>query len=173
MLGALKTPISLVAPPGLIAEGVPLRSVAITEPAHFASGLDLADVTEVFAVGGRISPVHSPADFLKSLRLNPQLKVTQVSQVSLGGLPGLHVRILVNPKPTVTQGCPGVPCVLMFPISHGTYVVTKGIDDLTFLQRGSSLFLADVGYHDQADPVFEQRMNQLVASIRFVKEVKS
>ena len=172
VLGFLKPAISLVAPPGLIAEGVPLHSVAITEPLHFASGLDLNDVTEVFGTGGRIVPVHSAGDFLKSLRLNSQLKVTQVSHVSLAGVPGLHVRIAVNPKSTVTQGCPGVPCVLVFPIPHGTYVVTKGIDDLTFVKRGSSLFLADVGYHDRADLVFERKMNQLVASIRFVKGAK-
>ncbi len=165
----LPVPFSVVVPDGgFIAQGLALGSPEITELHHHASGVGVNVLTQAFRQpGNRIVPVRTPADFLNALRHDPGLRVGPAKRVTLGGLPGLRVHVVVDPKGPVQQNCPGVPCVLIFPVDHGVNLLTKGEDDFTFVKLGRVLVLVDAGYRDGAGPAFTERIRRIVSSIRF------
>ena len=131
-------------------------------------GLAVSTPSRAFARSGRLVPVRSAADFLRSLKDNPGLAISSVTPVSLGGLHGFRVRVRAEPKPPYPPLCPGVRCALLFPIVNGTYVLEQGeVDELTFVRHGRTLFFIDAALSDPRDPVLERRVHELESSIRF------
>ena len=135
-------PFSLVAPDdGWVAEAT-TDTVSLESIRNDGHGLAVATPSRAFARSGRLVPVRSAADFLRSLKDNPGLAISSVTPVSLGGLHGFRVRVRAEPKPPYPPLCPGVPCALLFPIVNGTYVLEQGeVDELTFVRHGTDAFL--------------------------------
>jgi hypothetical protein len=149
-----------------VAEGIAAGSVQIEAMRHDGTGVDFETLTQAFDLSGRVVPVRSPQAFLRILRRNPELGVSGVTPVALGNARGLRVRVESRPKAPYPSFCPG-PCVVVFPIQHGTFILSGGIDEFTFVKRGKVLFFVDASFGPRVDPALERRIRRLVSSIRF------
>ena len=160
---------SIVAPDdGWVAEAGTKDALSLESIRNDGHGLAVSTPSRAFARSGRLVPVRSAADFLRSLKDNPGLAISSVTPVSLGGLHGFRVRVRADPKPPYPPLCPGVRCALLFPIPNGTYVLEQGeVDELTFVQHGRTLFFIDAALSVPRDPVLERRVHELESSIRF------
>ena len=171
-VNTFRPPFSIAAPDqGWLAGGLQvdgLTIMGIRDPVGV--GLSVDTPTRVFDSSARLVSVRSANDFLRILRSNPQLRISGVTPVTLGGLKGLRARVEAHPKKTHPVVCGGTPCVPLFPVPNGgTGILTKGVTEFTFVKRSPGIFIVQAGFGDRIDPAIARRVNRLVASIRFEK----
>jgi hypothetical protein len=152
---------------GWVAEGLTDRSFQLESLRNHLHGLSVNTPSRVFDRAGRLVVVKSARSFLRVLRQNPSLRLSGVTPVRIGGIPGLRARVETDPKPPFPPTCQGSPCTLIFPLNGATFVLYPGVEELTFVKRGPTLFFVDATIGDPPDPALERRVHALVDSIRF------
>jgi hypothetical protein len=76
------------------------------------------------------------------------------------------VTFAAMPKPPFPSLCES-PCAVLFPITHGTFVLPQGNEEFTMVKRGRQVLIVDASLGAKVDPRLQARMNTLIDSIRF------
>jgi hypothetical protein len=152
---------------GWVTEGIAAGLPQFELVERKGSGVSLALAKSVFEGSGRLAPVDTPAAFLHALQKRHDLRISHIAPVSLSGAHGLRWTIVVTPKAPYPGLCGGSPCLVLFPITHGTYLLAKGEDEFTVVKRGPNLLVIDASLGEHPDPNLLKRMRELVDSLRF------
>ena len=131
------------------------------------TGVSFARAGRLFSANGRLVRTPTPDAFLRELRRNPSIEVRSAAPATVGGRRGLRVRFATVPKPPFPELCQGAPCVPLFPVPRGTFILLPGIEEFTMVKDGQGLFIADATLREGDDPRIERKIQRLIDSIRF------